>query len=129
MKKMVLLIGLLSLLTGCATKPPVTTNPFAKYYPWEHYATAVDKTFYLVNMNTKREVGPNVYSVWTKDSSISLDTIHEEIFDCNSRESMRVKSVVFQNGKVVTEFTYKGATFKRQVPTTVGYALIEKVCR
>lgn len=126
--KWLLILTASCMFAGCATKPYVPAKVENKYYPYELYATAEkSKTEYLINMKTKREVGPNVYSIWEKDTS-NIQIISETIVDCNSLETMTIKMVVFNDGKVVYQQSYKGATFKRQIPGTVGYALIEKVC-
>lgn len=130
MKKILALVAISALVTGCAS---TMTDPYSvakqKYAPWTPYSIAqVDGTVYLVEPSSKKQVAPGVYRIWVKNTK-DLNTMELEVIDCNSEQRATSKIVMFNNqGRALDPITVD-SKFSKPIFGTVGYGIITYICK
>ena len=126
MKRILAVMVISVLFTGCAS---VQVDPYEKYLPWKPIAIAkVSREIYLVEPSSKKQVAPGVYKVWTKDTT-DLNTMELTVVDCNSEQTAISQMVTIDNqGRAKTPFKID-SKFSKPIFNTVGYSIIEYICK
>ena len=126
MKRILTIVAISALFTGCAS---VQVDPYEKYLPWKPVAIAkVSGAIYLVEPSSKKKVAPDVYKVWTKDTT-DLNTMSLDVIDCNSEQTATSQIVKFDNHGRAQVPIKIDSKFSKPMFGTVGYGIIEYICK
>ena len=126
MKKLLALVAISALVTGCASTP---SDPFAKFAPWKPVAvSAATDIVYLVEPSSKKQVAPGVYKIWTKNTK-DLNTWALDVVDCNSEQTATSQIVMFNNKGIALVPIKIDSKFSKPIFGTVGYGIITYICK
>jgi hypothetical protein len=133
MKRILTVIAISALVTGCASTTPTPTDPYSvarqKYAPWEPVSIAkIDGTVHLAAPSSKKQVAPGVYKIWTKNTK-DLNTWALDVVDCNSEQMATSQIVMFNNKGIALEPIKIDSKFSKPIFGTVGYGIIEYICK
>ena len=133
MKRILTVIAISALVTGCASTTPTPTDPYSvarqKYAPWEPVSIAkIDGTVYLAAPSSKKQVAPGVYRIWTK-SSRHLNITELTVVDCNSEQTAISQIVRFNDQGRADKPIKIDSEFSKPIFSTVGYGIIEYICK
>lgn len=133
MKRILAVVAIATIVTGCASTSPTPTDPYEvarqKYAPWQPTSIAsIDGTVYLAEPSSKKQVAPGIYRIWTKDTK-DLNTMALEVVDCNSEQSATSQIVMFNNQGKALEPIKINSQFKKPIFGTVGYGIIKYICK
>ena len=131
MKQILAIVAIATMFTGCASTTP--TDPYSvarkQYAPWAPYAIAdSDGTVYLAEPSSKKQVAPGIYRIWTKNTKL-LNTMELKVVDCNSEQTATSQMVMINNQGRALEPIKIDSQFKKPIFGTVGYGIIEYICK
>ena len=133
MKKILTIIILSAIFTGCSSTPKMSKDDIAwdnartKYSPWEPVALSNSDEFHLIHPTSIKEVSPGVRRAWAK-STEDLSTMREWAINCYSEQIALGNSVDISNNKIGATKKVNGS-FTKVYPDTVGYSMVKYVCK
>lgn len=133
MKKVLAIVAISALFTGCASTTPKPVDPYEiakqQYAPWQPISIAkIDGTVYLAEPSSKKQVAPGIYRIWTKDTT-DLNTMALQVVDCNSEQTATSQIVMFNNQGRALDPIRIDSKFSKPTFGTVGYGIITYICK